>query len=70
MLNQIKPEKYQSIIIDSTLDIAYIDQLCFVICYILDDESPVIMYIIIIKNLKFNVIDGSQFSPVMYKKMK
>lgn len=50
ILNQIKTAKYYSIIVDSTLDIAHIGQLCFVIRYVLDDGSPVERFWIFFEN--------------------
>ncbi|KAE9521362.1 hypothetical protein AGLY_018242 [Aphis glycines] len=50
ILNQIKIAKYYSIIVDSTPDIAHIDQLCFVIRYVLDEGSPVERFLIFFEN--------------------
>jgi len=45
-----KITKYYSIVVDSTPDIAHIDQLCFVIRYVLDDGSPVERFLTFFEN--------------------
>ena len=41
MLNEMKIATYWSLIIDSLPDVSHVDQLTFVIRYVLEDGSPI-----------------------------
>ena len=41
IVNELKQAKYYSVIVDSTPDISHVDQLTFVIRYVLENGTPV-----------------------------
>lgn len=63
IIEEIKHAKYYSIIIDSTPDIAHIDQLVFAIRYVQLNGVPVERFLLFIANPKAKYIPCSGHSP-------